>query len=47
MGVEFFHSFGSYVSSGHRGWARGFCCWIMGEAINVGFRFGFGDRVRG
>ena len=27
MGVVFSHSFGSYVSAGHRGWARGFCDW--------------------
>ena len=47
IGVVFSHSFGSYVSSGHRGWVRGFCGWYVGEAINVGFRFGFGVRVRG
>ena len=46
MGVVFPHSFGSYVSSGHRGWVRGFCGWYVGEAINVDFRFGFGVSAR-
>ena len=46
MGVVFSHSFGLYVSSSHRGWVRGFCGWIVGEAINVDFRFGFGVSAR-